>query len=215
MNAKDTTVNPRENLSSFMDGEIDKAAGRFLVRRLANDDALRSTWDRYHVMRDCLRQQDTHWVKNDFCSRVRQAIEQEDQQEAAGKSAMNWFKPVAGVAIAASVAMMAIFSVGPGQQTGPEAGLQVPTLATQSVPFVSPNMGNPIPDSQPVNLAGQSAAEQEKAKAYLLRHYQLTGDGAGQGFVSLVPIVVVTSENGMSIDNPENVAAFQEAESVR
>lgn len=215
MNAKDSTINPRENLSSFMDGEIDKSAGSFLVRRLANDEALRSTWDRYHVIRDCLRQQDAHWAKNDFCSRVRQAIEQEDQQEAAGKSPMNWIKPVAGVAIAASVALIAIFSVGPGQQAGPDASLQLPTLATQSVPFVSPNMGNPIPDSQPVNLAGQRASEQEKAKAYLLRHYQLTGDGAGQGFVSLVPIVVVTSENGVSTDNPENVATLQEAESVR
>lgn len=214
MNAKDTTNNPRENLSSFMDGEIDKSAGRFLVRRLASDDALRSTWDRYHVIRDCLRQQDAHWVKDDFCSRVRQAIEQEDQEEAVNRSRMGWIKPIAGVAIAASVAMVAIFSVGPGQQAGPDAGLQVPTLATQTVPFVSPNMGNPIPESQPVNLAGQRASEQEKAKAYLLRHYQLTGDGAGQGFVSLVPIVI-TSENAMSADNPENMAAFREAESVR
>lgn len=214
MNPTDMTNDPRENLSSFMDGEVDKSAGSFLVRRLANDDDLRSTWNRYHIIRDCLHQQDAHLVQEGFCSRVSQAIEQEDNQQAASKTTMGWIKPMAGAAIAASVAMLAILSVGTGQQTGPDGVPQSATLAAQVAPFVSPNMGNPIPDSQPVNLAGQRASEQEKAKAYLLRHYQVTGDGAGQGFVALVPIVV-TGDNALQAENAETLATIQETESAQ
>ncbi len=193
-NPDDMNLDSRQNLSSFMDGEIDKSAGSFLVRRLANDDVLKNTWDRYHMIRDCMRQQDAQLVQDDLCGRVRQAIDLEDSQVASNKRQLTWLKPVAGAAIAASVAMIAILNVGPGQQTGPDATVQTPAIAAQLEPFVSPNMGNPVPPSQPVNLSGQRAAEQDKAKAYLLRHYQVTGDGAGQGFVALVPIVV-TGEN--------------------
>ncbi len=209
-NTEPMNTESRENLSSFMDGEVDKSAGSFLVRRLANDQSLRSTWDRYHVIRDCLRQQDAPLVQDDLCSRVRQAIDLEDSQQAPGKKHMAWIRPMAGAAIAASVAMLAILSVGPDQQAGPEAAALAPTLAIQAEPFVSPNMGNLVPASQPVNLAGQRVTEQEKAKAYLLRHYQVSGDGARQGFVALVPIVVT----GGSVLPEDNPADLQPAEDV-
>jgi len=205
MKSEPMNTEPRENLSSFMDGEIEKAAGAFLVRRLASDEVLRATWDRYHVIRDCLRQQEAHLVQEDLCSRVRQAIDHEDSQRAPATQPKSWVKSLAGVGIAASVAMLAIVAVGPSKERGPDAVIQSPTLAVQAESFVSPNIGNAVSASQPVNLAGQRASEQEKAKAYLLRHYQMTGDGAGQGFVALVPIVV-TGENAMVNDTPGSTA---------
>lgn len=213
MNLDSDSHEPRENLSSFMDGEVEKSAGSFLVRRLASDSSLRATWDRYHMIRDCLRQQDTQLVRTDLCSRVRQAIELEDQQQPVAARHLAWLKPIAGMAIAASVAMVAVFTVGPGQQDGAPAVTPAPVLAAQSEPFVSPNIGAIIPASEPVNLAGNRTSEDDKAKAYLLRHYQLTGDGSGQGFVALVPIVV-TSETAMAEDDPD-VTANREAESAQ
>jgi len=204
---------PRENLSSFMDGEMEKSAGSFLVRRLATDNALRATWDRYHMIRDCLRQQDAQLVRVDLCTRVRQAIELEDQQQPVASRHLAWMKPLAGVAIAASVAIIAVFSVKPGQQEGLPPIPQEASIAAQSEPFVSPNIGTITPPSQPVNLAG-SSSEDEKAKAYLLRHYQLTGDGSGQGFVSLVPIVA-TSETAVVVGDPDASTASREAESTQ
>lgn len=212
MKSEPMITEPRENLSSFMDGEVDKSAGSFLVRRLANDDQLRATWNRYHVIRDCLRQHDAHLVREDLCSRVRQAIEQEASPAATLSQPRAWVRGVAGVAIAASVAMLAIVAVGPDQQGDPGVVTQAPALAVQAEPFVSPNIGTLIPASQPVNLGGQPAARQEKAKAYLLRHYQLTGDGAGQGFVALVPIVA-TGENAGAPLTPELLPDAEEAES--
>lgn len=153
-------------------------------------------------------------MQADLCSRVRQAIDLEDRQAVTSKPKLAWLKPVAGAAIAASVALIAIFNVGPGQQTGPDNALQTPALAAQTEPFVSPNMGGVVPPSQPVNLSGQRAAEQDKAKAYLLRHYQVTGDGAGQGFVALVPIVV-TGENAVPEQPAEAVASTEDSELPR
>jgi sigma-E factor negative regulatory protein RseA len=208
------SIEPRENLSSFMDGEVDKSAAAFLVRRLANDTALRATWDRFHMIRDCLRQQESNVVEADLCARVREAIDREDSTREVRKSPMSWFKPVAGVAVAASVAFVAVLMVGPGQQAvieGPAQGESVTALAE---PFVSPNMGNPLPASQPVNLAGQRTTEQEKAKAYLLRHYQVSGDSAGQGFIALVPIVA-TSNSGTDTEDPEKDLSDQDADIPR
>lgn len=206
---------PQENLSSFMDGEVDKSAGSFLVRRLANDDSLRATWVRYHMIRDCLRQQDAQLVHADLCSRVRQAIDLEDEQQPAAPRHMAWLKPMAGAAIAASVALVAVWTVGPGQQSGPGVtpgaeGL-APAVAAQAEPFVSPNIGGIVPDSQPVNLSGDEARNDDKAKAYLLRHYQLTGEGGGQGFVALVPIVV-TGNPAAGDGEPAAITASQETE---
>lgn len=212
MNIESDSHEPRENLSSFMDGEVERSAGSFLVRRLASDSSLRATWDRYHMIRDCLRQQDAQLVRTDLCSRVRQAIELEDQQVQVSSRQMAWIKPFAGVAIAASVAMVAVFTVGPGQQEAPQAAPQTAAITSQSEPFVSPNIGAIVPASQPVNLAGNRASEDEKAKAYLLRHYQLTNDGSGQGFVALVPIVV-TNDAVAGMEEPDPATASREAES--
>lgn len=206
---------PQENLSSFMDGEVDKSAGSFLVRRLASDESLRATWDRYHMIRDCLRQQDAQLVHADLCSRVRQAIDLEDAQQPAPARHLAWIKPFAGAAIAASVALVAVWTVGPGQQSGPGgvpgAEAIAPAVAVQAEPFVSPNIGGIVPASQPVNLSGDEARQDEKAKAYLLRHYQLTGDGGGQGFVALVPIVV-TSSLAATDEETGALSASQESE---
>ncbi len=45
-----------EHLSSLMDGEISREAGSFLTRRLFSDDAMCEKWERYHLIRDCIRQ---------------------------------------------------------------------------------------------------------------------------------------------------------------
>jgi sigma-E factor negative regulatory protein RseA len=200
----------REHLSCFMDGEISKETGRFLVRRLGADSELRGAWARYHLVRDCLRYQEDGLPGVDLCGRVQQALENETSQTSprglasgglksgrlksgrlkSGRSKSGWLKPVAGMAVAASVALMAIMTVGPGQSpvntpTGELAG------SPQAEPFVSPN--NVLtggPRSQQVSVMGGTGNSNRKMNSYLLRHYQVTGSTGGKGFVTFVPIVV-------------------------
>ncbi len=165
-----------------MDGEISRDASRFLVRRLGADEELCATWARYHVVRDCLRNPDGGFARDDLCSRVRDAIEQEEAPSGAPKRGHRWFKPVAGAAIAASVALVAVLSVDPGQAPSIDTPATVAGNET-SAPFVSPQV------SYGPAVATQAASAQSIDR-YLLRHYQATGGGNARGFVGFVPVLV-------------------------
>jgi sigma-E factor negative regulatory protein RseA len=190
----------REHLSCFMDGEISKETGRFLVRRLGADSELRDAWARYHLVRDCLRHQEGDLVGISLCGRVQQALENEGPQTAPGRNAAGWsasnwtkagwLKPVAGMAVAASVALMAIITVGSGQNpVSTPAGELAGSPRAES--FVSPNnILTRSPRPQQVSVLGGTGYSNQKMNSYLLRHYQVTGSTGGKGFVTFVPFVV-------------------------
>jgi len=182
----------KEYLSSFMDGEVSQETGRFLVRRLGADGEWRKTWARYHLVRDCLRHQDGKLAHNELSSRVRQALSGEPDvkvRRSIGKA--GWFKPIAGAAVAASVALVAIMTVSTETPEGSTAPANEISQVAPAKPFVSPNPSRLTPVSQPVNLSGGLRQNNQKFNTYLLRHYQMTEEaGGGRGFVSFVPIVV-------------------------
>lgn len=179
-----------EHLSCLMDGEISRDTSRFLVRRLGSDCDLRETWARYHVVRDCLRHHEGNLAGDEFSHGIQKALAEETPAAPAGRSTVKWLKPVAGAAIAASVALMAIVTVGPGLNP---AGNPAAEVATSPRPesFVSPNNGlSSTPVSQQANTAGMRSNTSQKMNSYLLRHYQVAGSTGGKGFVTFVPIVV-------------------------
>jgi len=182
------TTESREHLSCLMDGEISRETGRFLVRRLGADQELCATWARYHLVRDCLRHQDGRLVGNGLSSRVRRAIDNEAAPAPSRKWSARWLKPAAGLAVAASVALLAIVAVGPARQSLQPAGENAAGVAVAES-FTSPQALTPLPVSQQASLSGQSA-DSNRMNAYLLRHYQATGATGGRGFVTFVPIVI-------------------------
>lgn len=190
---------PREHLSCLMDGEISEETGRFLVRRLGADEQLCATWARYHMVRDCLRHADGVWVGESLAGRVQRAMEGEGLPVAEHKVRRTWLRPAAGLAIAASVALMAIVAVGPQSETTPTAGEGLAQQEAELPVFNSPQSLTPAPVSQQASLNGQSASN-SRMGAYLLRHYQATGATGRKGFVTFVPIVINPSsdENGSS-----------------
>lgn len=187
-----------------MDGEISRETSRFLVRRLGADSELRDTWARYHLVRDCLRHQEGDVAGIGLCGRVQRALANETRQTATQKVATawstknwlkeGWLKPVAGVAVTASVALMAIITVGSGQN---QVSSPADELAgdPQAESFVSPNnLLTRSPPSQQVSVLGGTGNSSRKMNSYLLRHYQVTGSTGGKGFVTFVPIVMTQAE---------------------
>lgn len=195
-----STTDSKEQLSQLMDGEIDGEPGRFLLRRLEASDELRSTWARYHLIRDCMRFQDRAFADDELSARVRQAIDGEEEVEASStvvEGSRSWFRPAAGFAVAAAVAMMAVVAVAPNLPNGAATGTETAAIEA-SAPFTSPNILTRGPESRQVNLSGGQADSvsgegETKLNSYLLRHYQVAGESAGNGFVSFVPIVVSKS----------------------
>lgn len=191
-----------------MDGEISRETSRFLVRRLGADEELCATWARYHLVRDCLRHQDGGLSTDDLCSRVSRALEDEPVKTSR-KISTAWLKPAVGMAIAASVALMAVLSVnpgGPGQQTLP-TGL---AESAELTPFTSPQ----TPVSAGLTQQASMAAGNKRINSYLLRHYQATGSG-GKGVIAFTPVIIRPVSNAelqQQGDEASSIPAQEEQE---
>lgn len=104
-----------ESLSSFMDGEL--AEHTAILDRLKNCNETKACWLRYHMIRDALRDSHPVNLSADFSSRVMRALESEPvvinprfaRYRASFRRQM--FKPAAGIAIAASVAAITVFTM--------------------------------------------------------------------------------------------------------
>jgi len=196
-------TDPREHISCLMDGEINRETARFLVRRLGADEALCATWARYHLVRDCLRHQEGGLAGESLAARVRLAIESEAGPVASRRSGRAWLRPAVGMAIAASVALMAIVAVAP-----PQTSLQptdgVLAEGSEMPSFTSPQGLTPAPVSETASLYGSSAGD-SRMNAYLLRHFQAAGSTGSKGFVTFVPIVV--RPDAVAAEPPDDSAA--------
>jgi len=208
----------REHLSALVDGEITRETSRFLVKRLGSDDELRATWTRYHLVRDCLRHQDGAIAGEDLCARVSEALENEQPAKTSRTLPTGWLKPAAGLAIAASVALMAIVAIGPGAPGVPQAAGELASEA-QAEQFTSPQSLTPAPYSSQASLEGRNDTRNRKMNSYLVRHYQATGVTGGKGFVAFVPIVITGSktvnETGSKDDSVDSEAERDEEPRLR
>jgi sigma-E factor negative regulatory protein RseA len=192
-----------EHLSSLMDGEMSRETGLFMTRRLSSDAELCEAWKRYHLIRDCLRRPGGGAAVLDLSDRVQSALGEESVPSEVSPR-RRWLRPVSGMAIAASVALLAIVMVGPARVQGPES--EVGSAATAAVPFTSPNGLNAIPVSQPASFS-------PRLNSYLLRHNQLARSSGQQGFVSLVPMMSAQAqpeEDRPAGDDPERGDSGQE-----
>lgn len=191
----------REHLSSLMDGELSPEAGRFLTRRLGTDGELNATWQRYHLVRDCLRRPGQS-VTYTRLSVDLDALD-DAQPDAAGdtgdprRKTPSWLRPLAGSAIAASVAVAAVLVAVNLNPTAPGPAAE---------PFTSPNSAGLAPLSQPASFNAANSP-QRSLNRYLQRHNQVAGAVGQKGFVSLVPIVATVPEQVVEADGETAVTA--------
>ncbi|TVS13754.1 MAG: hypothetical protein EA419_00985 [Wenzhouxiangella sp.] len=176
------TESNREHLSCLMDGELDKGAGKFLVRRLSSDEQLSGRWRRYHLIRACMHNELAGGI--DLGSRVADALAAEQALTPKAASGSRWFKPLGGAAIAASVAVAALVAINTSLMEREQ-----PELLASEAGFVS--QPSPLDHAfaqplVPVSFSETSAADRQRIRSYVVRHNQAAG---GAGFVSYVPIV--------------------------
>lgn len=176
-----------EHLSSLMDGEFTRETGLFITRRLSSDEKMCDTWERYHLIRDCIRQPGSKQVVTGLTSRMSASMEEESSPGVWRLANNRWLKPVSGLAIAASVALVAIVVSAPQSIEQNETTVTASEPSIQ--PFVSPNTAQLSPVSQAASFAPGQQAGSNRLNAYLLRHNQMARTAGRQGFVSFVPIV--------------------------
>lgn len=100
-----------EDLSAFVDGELEDGAGRMIEHLLA-DEASRRTWMRYHLIAETMR----HSLPSHLDEKLAEAVSSRLQDEPTVLSPVKkgipaYLKPVVGAAVAASVATVAIIGV--------------------------------------------------------------------------------------------------------
>jgi len=200
-----------EHLSSLMDGELSSEAGLFLTRRLFSDDEMCETWERYHLIRDCIRQPGSKQMVTGLSTKLRASLAAEEVPTVSAWRNNRWLKPVSGLAIAASVALVAIVVSAP--QPGHSPGDSETALTTPAnQPFVSPNTLARSPASQAVSYSPAQQANSNRLNAYLLRHNQMARTAGRQGFVSFVPIVATPTT--AVAENPESKPESNESGSA-
>lgn len=100
-----------EQLSAFMDGELDADRSRFLLQRLAHDESLRARWERWQLQAGAMRKM-AQPVPAAFAARVALAIDTHDGATvaAAVASTSQRRRWLGGLALAASLTVAGIFA---------------------------------------------------------------------------------------------------------
>lgn len=136
----------RETLSQLMDGEWQDIEPSQCAAGICADDTLRSTWARYHLIRDSMNNAGVH-AGYGLAGSVREAIEHEPVysnvssiagddvdaaatasagvQQAGGEVAAfgTWRRAASGFAVAASVALVTVVGLNVWQGSSPGGGL--------------------------------------------------------------------------------------------
>lgn len=122
-----------ERLSALVDHETDTFETRRLIDELMKSEEDRSQWARYHLIGDCLRGGMTRIAPEDFLARVREGIASDEPHhvKAAPSLALRWLKPVAGVGVAATVAVASLLGL---RMLTTEGGDATPAIAIEATP---------------------------------------------------------------------------------
>lgn len=177
----------REQISAFLDGELPTAEQPLLLERMARDPALRAHWDRYQLIGDSLRKSLPPHIDLGLADRVMQELDAAPVHHGAAKSMLRRaLKPLAGLAVAASVAVFAVLTV---QQTrAPESG----AVQIAANPEVMPG-----PESytrvEGTNWNTEGATRQpqisNQLNEYLVNHSGYAASGGMPGMLPYVRVV--------------------------
>jgi len=125
----------RENLSALMDGELEGAEAVRLLNGIIQDSGLKTTWEQYHLISDALRNNLPPVAERDLLDRVRLLVDSEPvvlRRSAVWKTSL---RPVAGFALAASVAVVAVLGFrGITQEGAPGRSQTIARIEPQVVP---------------------------------------------------------------------------------
>ena len=173
-----------EKISALMDGE-DIAGRAEVVDHLLKDEALRARWARYHLIADCLRGHLSHTV-SDISATIRHRLRDEPAILAPARKQPFGFKPLAGLAIAASVAAFALLALQMGERAGPARPAAV--AATSSPPD-----GDPVrfeaPPVLPAGAGRVASVADQRMKNYLVNHSEFRSNGRINGIPPYARVV--------------------------
>ncbi len=175
------TIN--EQISTLIDGELPEEEYEFLQHQLTKDSKLQETWRNYHLIRDTMREDLPEFIDvNTGVTYIRH--QQIDEQASVSKPEVLWrfARPAAGMAIAASVAMLAIIGVvyNDEQSTTPLTSRFIAAFQTDEQQRIRENFAV-IPRN---NWQSAKPAVVSHLNGYLVDHSHYARFGSARGIIS-------------------------------
>jgi sigma-E factor negative regulatory protein RseA len=182
-----------ENLSALIDGELDELSVQRLLGQLKDNPELTSKWARYHLMGDAMRGDMQGFANVDLSSSISAALATEAPLTAAAPlkhSTRQWWKPAAGLSVAASVAMAVIF--GAYQLRSADTGFE---QVADAAPAESAEVAKPPVYYKGPTMVASTESEadlkvgQDKLNEYLRQHAQDAAMGQGRSMMPFARVV--------------------------
>jgi negative regulator of sigma E activity len=145
-------------ISAFVDGELPENEAQLLLRRMSQDKQLRHQAATYLMIGRTLRCERSVAGMTSLRQRISAAIDDSsvvEYPDAGGAEAPRYVRPLLGLAIAATVALVAIIGL---RQTGDVRNLE-PAAASADIAGTQANFGYTVP-----------AAPDDQLREYYLRH---------------------------------------------
>lgn len=163
-------------ISSFVDGELPENEAELLMGRLCHDAELRREAERYFAIGRLMRGERRLPGIETLRERISAALENETQERAAPEAGNRLLRPTAGVAIAASVALLAIIGLRQINQPG-DAG---PLTADMAGVAIDDSAGYTEPAARDV----MSDRPSEMLMQYYLSHGETSSELGANGILS-------------------------------
>jgi sigma-E factor negative regulatory protein RseA len=172
----------KEKISVLLDGQLTGEEGESAIDHLKESEALRRSWDRYHLIGDVMRGEGVRISAGGVAGEVSRRLQEEpaivaipqrrDSKTGIASQRIGWMRPAAGAAIAASVAAAVVFTF---PQVGDFSDGQPVQVASAPAP-VSYKERN---GTRWKNLAGSKV--ESKLNRYLVDHSEFASQGGITG----------------------------------
>jgi|HigsolmetaGSP11D_1036233.scaffolds.fasta_scaffold00711_11 Negative regulator of sigma E activity len=175
-----------EQLSALADDELRRDEALFLTRRLSQSPEAVEQLSRYFLISDALRKQLPETIDLGLAERVAAALEHEESFNVRPSLVRRVAKPVAGLGVAASVAVAAITLMSPdGPSSGTVEGAWVAAAATAPSAAAVAVTPVSVSDSQWERLDPEV---QRRLNLYLVNHSEHSSAGQWGGVLNYVRI---------------------------
>ncbi len=176
-----------EQLSALIDGEHEN---EHILDNLIHNQDMKNIWSRYHLIGDCLRDNLPEKISNQVSIQVTNALRDEPTILAPKITKRFNTKPLVGFAIAASVAMVAVFSIKSGNEQD-SSFESAPTIAATTV--AQPQVYSfPVPQVLPAAIKRSDTLDSvasQRLNNYLINHNEYRSSGRVNAILPYVRIV--------------------------
>jgi len=181
----------RESLSALMDDEANELEIERVLSRIADDPELRRAWVRYNMVRAVTAGQHPARLDLDVSAQVRAAVGGEVQRTAGSRQ--RWLRPLASMAVAASVATAVVLGgqqlaqLGtPGQDSQAIASSVSPVGMVNSLGATSVQASygtQSVPVLQPATRTAYQELARQRLQKYMQAHAEQAALNSPSGLV--------------------------------